>query len=66
MINIWEYKVLILDQIVDRPEKEAFTELLNGFGKDEWELIGLTPQYSSKGEFTHHLIIFKRRSSVQY
>jgi hypothetical protein len=64
----WEYKVEKYDASISATGK--IEQLLNGYGKDGWELVNVVPQYTSSSNDSHQIddiwvesnsFIFKRQ-----
>lgn len=64
----WEYKVEKLNASL--AANGRIEQLLNGYGKDGWELVNIVPQYSSSSNDNHQIddiwvesnsFIFKRK-----
>ena len=55
----WEYKIINIRSENYRLDPNAVTQL-NGFGKDGWELVGLTSVNFKSGATDNIAMVFKR------
>ncbi|MCH3964606.1 MAG: DUF4177 domain-containing protein [Clostridium sp.] len=60
----WKYKVFTVDHFLSSEENLSIEELLNKYGKDRWELVGiLQNSYKTLGKISKlesDLIVFKK------
>ncbi|CAB1253710.1 MULTISPECIES: DUF4177 domain-containing protein [Clostridium] len=60
----WEYKVFTVDHFLSSQENLSIEELLNKYGKEGWELVGILQNlYKTLGKSSKldsDLIVFKK------